>query len=146
MKYLSLNICASLQALKDDHHVLVASGLLAECKEGLVFGRIVPGIETAHVRELDDDDPFGSPMRLFREFMTPTFGQVSPAISRNHRTDLDSVLFEPFGIRDDVLGDIECRHLALRSDYIELKQRLCRNASPDRYRARPERCRGDRGP
>jgi hypothetical protein len=35
--------------------------LLAERKERLVFGGIVPGIETAHVRELDDDDPLGSP-------------------------------------------------------------------------------------
>src|SRR6267154_1511330 len=57
----------SLHALKGDDHVHIAGGLLAQREQRLVFGGIVPGIETVHVRKFDDDDPLRFPMRPFRE-------------------------------------------------------------------------------
>src|SRR6478735_8784824 len=91
---LSSQLRTSLHTLEGDDHVHIAGGLLAQREQRLVFGGMVPGIETVHVREFDDDDPLRFPVRRFRELMAAAPGQIAPAMAFDHRTDLDAVFLE----------------------------------------------------
>src|SRR5712675_1710023 len=51
---LSVGFDPRLHALKRDHHVQLACRFLAQRKQRLILGGVIPGIEKAHIRELDD--------------------------------------------------------------------------------------------
>src|SRR6185295_1162123 len=96
-----------------DHHVQVACRFLAKCKEWLIFDGIVPSVEVAHIRKLDDDDAFGFPMATFGQFMTSNFGYVTPAITGNHGYDLFDIFLVFLWPGNYVLGDVVSRHCVL---------------------------------
>src|SRR5229473_7443529 len=110
----SVSLDLRLHALKRDHHVQVACGFLAQRKQRLILGGVIPGIEKAHIRELDDDNPFRLPMTAFGHFVASAFGQIASAVPGNHRANLDAIFLELCGIGDDVFGDIVGWHRLLR--------------------------------
>jgi hypothetical protein len=52
-------ILAGLSAFEREHHIEIARALLAKSNERLIFGRVVPSVESSHVREFNDDDASG---------------------------------------------------------------------------------------